>query len=497
MIMKNKVFGILCCSFLLSASLYAQEPLSSELSKQVEQIAATIKDNPSAAAEGFDELVKGKNKKNVSLLVAIGNAYLENEKIAEAKDYAERAMKVDSKSAVTCMFAGDVALAEKNVGTACGYYEQAILFDEDSFEAYYKYARAYIGVNPQLSVDKLMELKSKHPEEINVDRELAVAYYQMGKNSLAKQSYDEFMQRGTPEKSDYGRYAMLLYLNKDYAKSLEMTEKGVSMDPESHLLRRLKMYNLYELKSYDEGLKAADVFFQDPENPDYVYLDYLYRARLYFLHGDQDLAIAEFNKALEADKDKEHPDIAKEASQAYEKWQNYPEAIRMYQLYLGGLKGGEENVSDLFLFGRLYYMAAGSLVAPADSTAAGNAAVAAVDTIQKKAYLVEADTIFAQVSERVPDNYLGYFWRARTNAMLDPETTQGLAKPYYEKALSVLEQNPNASKSLLIECQSYLAYYYIQVKDFEQSKIYWNKNLAIDPENATAKQALEWIETLQ
>lgn len=495
MIMKNKVFGILCCSFLLSVSLQAQEPLSSELSKQVDQIAATIKDNPDAAAESFDELTKGKNKKNISLLVAIGNAYLKNEKIAEAKDYAERAVKVDSKSAVACMFAGDVALAKKNVGDACGYYEQAILFDADCYEAYYKYARAYIGVNPQLSVDKLLDLKSKHPEEINVDRELAVAYYQMGKNSLAKQSYDEFMQRGTPEKSDYGRYAMLLYLNKDYAKSLEMTDKGMSMDPESHLLRRLKMYNLYELKSYDEGLKAADVFFEDPDNPDYVYLDFLYRARLYLLHGDKDLAIAEFDKALEADTEKEHPDIAKEASQAYEKWQDYPEAIRMYQLYLDGLKGGEEDVSDLFLFGRLYYMAAGSLAAPVDSTA--NEVVAAVDTIQKKAYLAEADTIFAQVAQRVPDNYLGYFWRARTNAMLDPETTLGLAKPYYEKALSVLEQNPKASKSVLIECESYLGYYYFLKSEYDESKIYWNKILAIDPENPTAKQALEGIEGLQ
>lgn len=495
MIMKNKVFGILCCSFLLSVSLQAQEPLSSELSKQVDQIAATIKDNPDAAAESFDELTKGKNKKNISLLVAIGNAYLKNEKIAEAEDYAERAVKVDSKSAVACMFAGDVALAKKNVGDACGYYEQAILFDADCYEAYYKYARAYIGVNPQLSVDKLLDLKSKHPEEINVDRELAVAYYQMGKNSLAKQSYDEFMQRGTPEKSDYGRYAMLLYLNKDYAKSLEMTDKGMSMDPESHLLRRLKMYNLYELKSYDEGLKAADVFFEDPDNPDYVYLDFLYRARLYLLHGDKDLAIAEFDKALEADTEKEHPDIAKEASQAYEKWQDYPEAIRMYQLYLDGLKGGEEDVSDLFLFGRLYYMAAGSLAAPVDSTA--NGVVAAVDTIQKKAYLAEADTIFAQVAQRVPDNYLGYFWRARTNAMLDPETTLGLAKPYYEKALSVLEQNPKASKSVLIECESYLGYYYFLKSEYDESKIYWNKILAIDPENPTAKQALEGIEGLQ
>ena len=43
-----------------------------------------------------------------------------------------------------------------------------------------------------------------------------------------------------------------------------------------------------------------------------------------------------------------------------------------------------------------------------------------------------------QVAAKVPDNYLGNFWRARVNSLRDPETTQGLAKPYYEAALSIL-----------------------------------------------------------
>ncbi len=67
---------------------------------------------------------------------------------------------------------------------------------------------------------------------------------------------------------------------------------------------------------------------------------------------------------------------------------------------------------------------------------------------------------FAQVAVKVPDNYLGNFWRARVNSLRDPETTQGLAKPYYEAALSILEQKPDATKSVLVECNSYLGYYY-------------------------------------
>ena len=458
MIMKTRVLSAFCLSFLLSASLYAQEPLTPDMTKQIDKIAAMIKDNPDAAEDAFDELLKGKNKKNVSLLVAIGKAYLDNGKMDAAKEYAERARKADSKNG-----------------------ESYVL----------QYANAYIGVNPQLSVNMLLKLKEKHPTEIRVDRELANAYYQMGSYGKAKQVFDEYMQKGNPDVQDYSRYSMLLYLNKDYAQSLDMVNKGLAMEADNHLLKRLKMYDLYETKAYTEGIQASDVFFADPNNPDYVYMDYLYRGRLYAANNEVDKAMVEFDKAMKADEKSEHPEIAKEASEAQQKAQNYPEAIRFYELYLDGMKDKAE-VTDLFMFGRLYYMAAGAMTpTPGDSTT--NQSVAAVDTIQRKAYLMEADTIFAQVAERVPDNYLGNFWRARTNAMLDPETTMGLAKPYYEKALAILEQNPKASKNVLIECESYLGYYYFLKEEYEQSKVYWEKILAIDPENPTAKQAMEGL----
>ena len=491
MIMKTRVLSAFCLSFLLSASLYAQEPLTPDMTKQIDKIAAMIKDNPDAAEDAFDELLKGKNKKNVSLLVAIGKAYLDNGKMDAAKEYAERARKVDSKNGESYVLQGDIALSVKDVGTACGYYEQAILFDEDCYDAYYKYANAYIGVNPQLSVNMLLKLKEKHPTEIRVDRELANAYYQMGSYGKAKQVFDEYMQKGNPDVQDYSRYSMLLYLNKDYAQSLDMVNKGLAMEADNHLLKRLKMYDLYETKAYTEGIQASDVFFADPNNPDYVYMDYLYRGRLYAANNEVDKAMVEFDKAMKADEKSEHPEIAKEASEAQQKAQNYPEAIRFYQLYLDGMKDKAE-VTDLFMFGRLYYMAAGAMTpTPGDSTT--NQSVAAVDTIQRKAYLMEADTIFAQVAELVPENYLGNFWRARTNAMLDPETTMGFARPYYEKALAILEQNPKASKNVLIECESYLGYYYFLKEEYEQSKVYWEKILAIDPENPTAKQAMEGL----
>lgn len=363
------------------------------------------------------------------------------------------------------------------MGEACGYYEQAILFDADCNEAYYKYARAYIGVNPSLSVEMLTKLKARHPEQADVDRELGNVYYQSGNYAQAKSAYEEFMQRGTPSTQDYERYAMLLYLNKDYAQSLQTARKGLATEEHNHLLQRLQMYDLYETGAYKEGLEAASAFFNGPAENDYVYLDYLYHGRLLLAEQQTDQALKCFEKALQTDPQYEHPEIAKEVSAVQEKLQRYPEAIRLYELYMNHKKEQAE-LSDLFLLGRLYYMAAGTISA---------------EESEKTTYLKKADEIFAQVSQKAPDNYLGYFWRARTNAMTDPESTEGRAKPYYETALSLLEKKADASPSLLIECESYLGYYYFLQKDYAQSQVYWKKILELDPENATARQALQGL----
>ena len=82
----------------------------SEWSPQVKQAATMIKENPAKASEAFDELLKGKNKKNTSLLVEIGRAYLDQGKTAEAAEYAQRAKDVNSKCAVAYLLSGDCLL---------------------------------------------------------------------------------------------------------------------------------------------------------------------------------------------------------------------------------------------------------------------------------------------------------------------------------------------------------------------------------------------------
>lgn len=470
--MKKYLLTVMSLCFV--ATLWGQKPAGREWTQQVQQAAALIKDNPTAAADAFDNLLKGKNKKNTDLLVEIGRAYLKQGKNDIAAEYAQRAKDVNGKCALAYLLSGDVALALNDANKASSDYNQAIYLDENCSDAYLKYAEVYKGVDPQLSIDMLMRLQAKTPDDNRINKELGDVYYTMGQYGKAKAAYEVYMKTGVPAEQDYTRYAMLLYLNKDYDKSLDIVKKGLASSPDSHVLKRLAMYNDMELKAYQAGLEDAATFFANPDNPDFVYLDYIYFARLLAGTKQYDEAIAQFHKALSMDN--QHPDIHKEISEIYEKQGNYPNAIIAYKEYLDALKDKSE-VSDLFLYGRLNYYAA------TDSTYKD----------KQQEYLAEADTVFAQVAEKVPDNYLGNFWRARVNSLRDPETTQGLAKPYYEAALSILEQKPDASKSLLVECNSYLGYYYFVNSDYPQSKIYWNKILEIDPGNETATKALEGI----
>lgn len=136
--MKKLVLTVM--SLCLAVTMWGQTPAGSEWSPQVKQAATMIKENPAKASEAFDELMKGKNKKNTSLLVEIGRAYLDQGKTAEAAEYAQRAKDVNSKCAVAYLLSGDVALKLNDVNKASSDYNQAIYLDENCSEAYFRFS---------------------------------------------------------------------------------------------------------------------------------------------------------------------------------------------------------------------------------------------------------------------------------------------------------------------------------------------------------------------
>ena len=441
-------------AFVAAGPLFAQSA-DADWHSEVAKVKELIQTNPAQASEEAAQLLKGKNKKNTDLLTAIGQAYLEAGKISEAETYAALGQKADSKSAAVSVLQGDIAVAKKDAGKACQLYEQAIYFDPNYKEAYLKFADVYKAASPQLAIEKLEQLKSIDPSSVAADKKLAEIY-------------------------DLTKYSFALFLNHDFEKSLQIALMGLQKNPRDAAFNRLAMYNYTDLKRYDEAMKAADAFFKESDKADFSYLDYMYFGHLLNAVKKYDQAVDAYMQAITLDPSK--TDLWREVSSSYELNNEFTKAIEAYKKYSESLSADKRTPDVQFQIGKLYYekgTQSDTLTVPLD---------------ERRAALLSADSIFTEIATVAPDSYLGNFWRARTNSALDPETTQGLAKPYYEEVATFLvDKNDPRYNSALIECYSYLGYYYLVANKLPESKEYWNKILAIDPANATAKRALDGI----
>lgn len=440
-----------------------------------------IKANAAQAKEAIDNVLKGKNKKNVDLILEAGRAYLENGQALAANDYLERAQNITRKYAPVFVLSGDIFESKKEAGQACSMYEQAILFDASCREAYVKYARAYRDVNTGLAIEMLERLKTQDPSFSLANKELADLFYSKNQFDKAAAAYGDYIASGNYDSDDLKQYAMTLLLKGDNAKSLEIAQIGLKLNAADPAFNRFAMYNLIDLKRYDEAAVAADIFFNKTKDAQFSYFDYMYNGRLLAEQKKYTEAVVSYEKAVKLDSTK--VELWSEISSLYEKIGDAANAVKTYEKYYASLPTDKQSSDLLMDLGKKYYY----LASPENTVLA----------VKNQAY-AKADSIFAKVAELEPDNYRANFWRARTNSGLDPETTKGIAKPFYEKTVEAcLTKNDPRYNPVIVECYSYLAYFYLissekskSAKDAAISKDYWGKILKIDPANAVAKRAL-------
>jgi len=437
-----------------------------------------VKSDPKAAELEIQSVLKlSSYRKNPDYYIAAAHAYLVNGLIDQAIVYQEKAKKIKSKYAPLAVLSGDIELAKKNIGNACSNYELAILYDDKCKEAYIKYARAYKNVNSTLAIEKLNQLKLKEPEFKLVDKELADIYYMNNDFKTAADLYDSYLKSGNSNAQDLVKYAMTLFFNHDFEKSLKIANDGLVKEPRNPAFSRLAMYNNTDLKLYDDAVKSAEKLFTQSDKPDFTYLDYRYYGQALRETKKYDLAIEEFKKAYEADSSK--VDLLKDISDMYSLKSDDENTISSYIKYENALPEDKRTSDVIIELGKMYYTLGNK-----DS----------VDVSVKKNALLKADSVFAVVAKMEPTGYRGNFWRARTNSGLDPETTKGLAKPFYELTATLVESKADSKfNPILLECYRYLGFYFLLKSDYTTSTSYWNKILVLDPTNAVALKGIEGI----
>jgi len=379
-------------------------------------------------------------------------------------------------------------------GLASGRYQQALYLEPDNPEALSGMAGIYIKIrNYEESMTLLTKVLAEDSTYIPALKYMGELCYILGKYADASKYFGKYILLSENNDKDLTRYITILYFNKEYAKAAENIDRQLSVNPSNPVMLRLKGYTACELNQNQEGLDAMKKFFAVRSTADtskVIATDYEYYGKLLSRTGYDSLAIVNLTRAFEMDTSKTV--LLEDIARMYEKQKKYAEAIRYFEK-LVRVKRNDVQPVIFFSMGKDFLILA-------DNVKLTN------DSLLRPDYLAKAAAAFGKVIAASPNSYLGYQWRARASAGLDPETSLGLAKTDYEKAISILESKNDQGKYAadLIEGYRYLGYYYyLKYDGIEKSsdiaareqakassKAYWQKVLAIDPANEVAKQAL-------
>jgi len=454
-----------------------------------------LKSDPKEAENQLKEIQK-KNKKDVIVILAIAKAYLDNDMKEKALDKLQDARKADKKSPYIYIFEGDMLAKEGKPGDAAQQYDQAINFDPNCVLAYLKGSRVYEYINRETAADMLRKAIAIKPEYKIANKELAYLYYRDGFYPKAIDAYKEFFKGGDYTVEDLRRYAAAEYFTKNYDESMRLLEEGMQKNPNDFVLNRLLMYNSNDLKDFQTGLAAGDKFFglTLTKGDTILAQDYKTYANILSETGNKAKAIEQYKKVI--DLDPKNADLHKEIASISASERLYPAAAELYKKYIELSDESTIDAKNFYQLGRYYFLAGVNAAVDTVSQTKEEAKLQSIEFYKK------ADETFATVAERVPDSYLGYYQRAQTNYRIDPDSEQGLAKPYYEKTIEVILAKGDIDdndKKILVEAYSYLSYYYYlqfdknnKAEDKANIKLYAGKVLEIDPENANGKMLFDF-----
>ncbi|MEI8224875.1 MAG: tetratricopeptide repeat protein [Bacteroidota bacterium] len=98
-----------------------------------------------------------------------------------------------------------------------------------------------------------------------------------------------------------------------------------------------------------------------------------------------------------------------------------------------------------------------------------------------------ADSVFNAVTIKSPNYVPAYLWIANTYSKMDPDTKRGLAKPKFEKLIDVAKVDSVKNYAAMMDAFGYLSYYHMMNDNFIKSKGYYNRMINLNPNNKEYK----------
>ena len=454
---------------------------SATANAQVEELNAAINAIKTNAADKGDlaKTAYKKNKKDAEALMKVARAYFEQKDTAGAiqfANYANEAGKPKYQYAPAYLLLGDIeASYGSDGGKAAGFYNQAINFDPKNPEGYKKWAMVYRKISPSQAAKKLQEMKAMCPNE-DVDAITAHIYMLAGDE---KQAYENYKKADINklDKAGLNEFVRCSYFTGKFEDALRAAEAGIKLEPRNPTFNRLAMFSNYELKKYDDAKAYIHKYFNETDSAKFSEYDHFYTALIYQALEDKANMYEQYDKALELVNDssmiKRHA-ILKSVSDSYLKDLEFEKALKYYNDYMACKP--ELNSDDYEGLAKIYSKNAD-----------------AVADAQKPALISKAVDAYRTMGEKFPVQAIYAAYQcASMNNKLDPNMTKSLAKPDYQKVVSLLESKADRDKSentiLKYSLHYLMSNAFLIDKNKSLAKDYAEKILAIDPEYGPAKQ---------
>lgn len=417
---------------------------------------ANGKVTPADANAAIAALNKGKaaNPKDAELLVTLGDAYRSQLKSNEAYENYSNAIALDPKLASAKVATGVLWRFANNFEDSEKQFKEALAIDPNYGPAYREWAET--DVRWAQSDPKMASVKVKEGAE----------------------QYRKYLALTDMSIESRLRYADFLLLSGDY-KTLQTEAAALAKSANTNLrIYRYLGYSAYENKDYPAGLAAINTWITKADPKRVINRDYLYLGRLQVASGQDSAGINTLRKAITMDTTQ--ADVYGEIAKTLYASKKYIEAGDAYRSYIA--KSRKATLNDYLSEGLSYYKAFSDQYF----------STAKPKPTPDQSLLVKADSAFSYIQHKATTPIaIVALYQARANDFKEPDrnTSQGIAKPYYEQyiQLQTAKGITDADKSFLAEAYAYLgAYYDFVAKDDAKAGENYTKAREYDPANKQA-----------
>jgi tetratricopeptide (TPR) repeat protein len=362
-------------------------------------------------------------------------------------------------------------------GAAFQAYKKAIEANPNFVAAYLRLAKLFESQkNWELVLQYLNDGVAKDPKFTAAYYELFYYYFFRAKFEDAEGFLTKYIESKQPDADiqDQFLYAQLCWARKDFNCAISKAEiVYVAMgDVTKPKVFRLLADAFLQKKDFTNAKKYSDLFFLKKNPDDYISGDHKLRADILTQTGGttDEIFVNYLQGAVLDTVLSSKIDFLKQGAELLKTRGDSISRVREGDLRLEivKLKGEKVSQRDYFDAGFAYY--------------------------QGKNY-TKADSIFDIYTDKYPDEVYGPMMQYNIHRALDSTMEKGMAVPWAEKYLVILEKDTAKNKKTIIGVASYLASYHANIqKDKAKALEYLRKMLVLDPANEAIKNNISILE---